>query len=60
MNIKNGIIFIWTGTNASIPTGWSRVTSMDDKYLKGTANGVNPNVDGGATTHTHTSPTHTI
>lgn len=59
MRIPNGIIFIWTGTNATIPAGWSRDTSMDDTYPKGTANATNPNVTGGATTHSHTSPSHT-
>jgi len=59
MIIKNGIIFIWTGTHANIPTGWSRVTDMDDKYAKGTAASTNPNTTGGAATHTHTSSAHT-
>lgn len=58
MKISNGVIFIWSGTNASIPAGWSRDTSMDDTYPKGTANATNPNTTGGATTHTHTSPAH--
>lgn len=57
--IVNGVIFIWSGTNASIPSGWERVTSMDGKYAKGTAASTDPNDTGGATTHTHTSPTHT-
>ena len=59
MIIKNGIIFVWTGTNASIPTGWSRVTGLDGVFPKGTAASTEPNVSGGATTHSHTSPTHT-
>lgn len=54
-----GIILIWTGTNASIPLDWERVTSLDGKFLKGTANGVDPNTTGGSDTHSHTSPTHT-
>lgn len=58
-SVPNGVIFIWTGTNASIPTGWERVTSLDGKYPKATADGVNPNVTGGNTTHTHTSTAHT-
>lgn len=59
MKLNNGVIFIWTGTNAAIPAGWSRVTSLDDKYPKGTAASTNPDTTGGAATHTHTSPTHT-
>jgi len=58
--IPNGVIFIWTGTNASIPAGWSRVTDLDDRFPKGNLNGsTNPNVTGGASTHTHTSSSHT-
>jgi hypothetical protein len=59
MIIKAGVTFIWSGTNASIPSGWSRVTALDGIFAKGTAVGVDPNVSGGAATHTHTSPTHT-
>lgn len=59
MKIQNGIIFIWSGTNASIPMGWSRVSDMDDKYPKGTAASTDPNTTGGAATHSHTSPPHT-
>lgn len=52
-----GVIAIWVGTNASIPSGWTRETTLDAKYPKG--QGVEaPDITGGATTHTHTSPTH--
>jgi hypothetical protein len=57
--IPQNIILLWPGTNAAIPSGWVRETSLDSKFIKGTANGVNPNVTGGADTHTHTSPNHT-
>lgn len=57
--MPEGVIFIWAGTNASIPSGWSRETSLDGKYIKGTASGVDPDVTGGSNTHTHTSPAHT-
>jgi len=59
MIIKNGIIFIWVGTNASIPSGWSRVTGLDGNYPKGTAVATNPNVTGGSATHSHASSAHT-
>lgn len=60
MAIPNGVIFIWTGTNASIPAGWQRVTDLDDRFPKGNTDGsTNPNVTGGTSTHTHTSPSHT-
>lgn len=61
--IPAGAIFIWTSTNATIPSGWSRVTALDDKYPKGTAASTDPGTTGGATTHTHTatgSHTHAI
>lgn len=58
MLIKNGVTFLWTGTNASIPTGWSRVTAMDGLYAKGNAAATNPGTTGGAATHTHTSTAH--
>lgn len=57
--VAPGIIFIWTGTNGTIPTGWVRETDLDGRYPKATAAGVNPNVTGGSNTHSHTSPSHT-
>jgi len=59
MAISNGVIFIWTGTNAGIPAGWERVTDLDVKYPKAVSNtSTEPNTTGGADTHTHTSPAH--
>jgi hypothetical protein len=57
-NFPAGVIYIWTGTNATIPAGWERVTALDGKYPKGTANATNPNDTGGAATHEHTGTTH--
>ena len=60
MAIPNGVIFIWTGTNVSIPAGWQRVTDLDDKFPKSnTDSSTNPNVTGGTSTHTHTGSSHT-
>lgn len=56
--VPSGVILVWTGTNASIPSGWSRETSLDEKYPKATANGVDPDVTGGSNTHTHTANAH--
>ena len=56
--IASGVICLWTGTNASIPSGWSRVTALDDKYVKGSAAAVNPGGTGGALTHSHTTTGH--
>lgn len=59
-NIPTGVIFIWSGTNATIPSGWERETALDGKYPKGTANATDPNDTGGSATHTHNAgATHT-
>lgn len=55
-SVPSGVIFAWPSTEASIPSGWSRVAGLDSKYLQGTAAGVNPGATGGSATHTHTSP----
>ena len=55
MAIPSGITIMWDGAHSAIPSGWARETTLDDVFLKGTANGVNPNVTGGAATHTHTT-----
>ena len=59
MRIPNNVVIIWTGTHAGIPSGWTRETTLDSTYIKATAVSTDPNITGGATTHTHTSPTHT-
>ena len=56
-SIPASVIMIWTGSNATIPSGWSRETTLDDKHAKAWG-AENPNATGGATTHTHTSPNH--
>lgn len=58
MAIPSGVILIWAGTNATIPTGWVRETSLDDKYPKGHG-AQNPNTSGGSNTHTHSDGGHT-
>jgi len=58
MAIPNGVILLWAGTHAGIPSGWTRETTLDDKFPKATADGTNPDVIGGSDTHTHTSTAH--
>lgn len=58
MNVASGIIALWTGTHASVPSGWSRKTSLDSKYPLGAANGENGGGTGGSATHTHTVADH--
>ena len=56
--IAPNIIIIWPSTNASIPSGFTRETTLDSKFTRGTAASTDPNTTGGATTHTHTSSAH--
>lgn len=58
MPIPNNGIIIWTGTNASIPAGFTRETSLDSKFTKGSAASTEANVTGGADTHYHDSDAH--
>jgi hypothetical protein len=56
--VPSGIIFIWLGTNASIPAGWSRATAYDAKFPRGADNGANAGGTGGSDTHAHTIGSH--
>lgn len=57
--IAPGVIILWLGSHATIPSGYVRYTDLDGRYPKGSADGVNPGSAGGAASHTHTSPSHT-
>lgn len=52
---------MWPGTNATIPTGWTRETSLDGRFVKQIPNSsTNPGTTGGAGSHSHGSGgTHT-
>lgn len=56
--IPDGFIVGYTGTNASIPSGWSRVTSLDGRFPRGSSSTVS-GATGGTSTHSHTTPGHT-
>ena len=58
MPVAANVICLWTGTNASIPANWSRETTLDARYPKGTAAAVDPGGTGGANTHSHTTTAH--
>jgi hypothetical protein len=63
MAIPEGIIIMWDGDHSGWPTGWVRETGLDDLFIKGTADGVTPNVTGGNAAHVHADPgnhTHTV
>lgn len=51
---QNGII-LWDGTNASIPAGFTRETTLDGKHIKGSPTGTNPGTSGGSANHSHSS-----
>lgn len=51
--VPAGTIVFWLGTAASIPAGWSEVTSLRSKFPRGMASGGTPGTTGGSDTHTH-------
>jgi hypothetical protein len=65
-SIPAGVIVMWSGTIASIPSGWflcdgqNGTPDLRDRFIRGAAAGQNPGATGGALTHTHTDhATHT-
>jgi len=56
--VPSGVIFIWNGTVASIPSGWSRVSALDGIFPRGASNGANAGATGGADHHSHDVPGH--
>ena len=52
-----GVIIAWSGTQASIPAGWSRVAELDTYYVEGTTSTPSA-IAQGTSTHTHTAPPH--
>lgn len=59
ISVASGIICAWPSTVATIPANWSRVSTLDSKFLRGSASGTNPGGTGGSATHTHTVTDHT-
>lgn len=53
------MILGWPDTAASIPSGWSRVTSLDGVYPRGATTTDAPTATGGTASHSHTTPGHT-
>lgn len=58
--VPAGVIAMWAGTLATLPTGWrlcdgvGGAPDLRDKFIKGWAAGVDPGATGGAATHTPT------
>ena len=58
-SLPAGVIVGWPSTAGSIPAGWTRVTELDGRYLKGIPNNsTNPGTTGGSADHTHTPSGH--
>lgn len=57
-NVPDGFILGWPSTAASIPSGWTRVTALDERFPRGSAAAVS-GATGGAASHVHTTPGHT-
>lgn len=63
MALAQSLIFIWPGTNASIPEGWVRETALDGLYPLGYSDGTDiAGTLDGADTHNHgiTKGVHTL
>jgi hypothetical protein len=53
--IPADLILAWPSTAASIPSGWTRVTALDDRYPRGHNGTGTPSATGGSSTHLHTT-----
>jgi len=57
--VPSGVIVMWSGTLASIPSGWhlcdgtNGTPDLRDKFIYGVSSGENPGATGGATYHSH-------
>lgn len=56
--IPADLILGWPSTAGTIPSGWTRVTSLDATLPRGATANTAPVATGGAATHTHTIPSH--
>jgi hypothetical protein len=62
-SIPAGVIVMWSGTIASIPSGWALCNGsggtpdLRSKFIKGAAAGVDPGGTGGSATHSHAAGT---
>lgn len=56
--IPDDLILGWPGTIASIPSGWTRVSSLDSIYPRGATGTGAPVASGGGPSHLHTTSSH--
>lgn len=57
--ISPNVILMHVGAHAAIPSGYTRETDLNGKYLKGAPAETGGGNTGGNANHTHTSPNHT-
>lgn len=63
--IPQGGIIMWSGSLASIPTGWqlcdgtNGTPDLRDRFVLGVSTGEDPGVTGGTSSHSHTVDAHT-
>lgn len=57
--IPADLILGWPSTAGTIPSGWTRVTSLDGVLPRGATANTAPSATGGAASHSHTLPGHT-
>lgn len=59
MKLPSGVIVLYKGTHASIPTGLSRDTDFDNRFIRGCSSGdVSGGGTGGQENHNHERTTH--
>jgi hypothetical protein len=56
--IPADLILGWPSTVGSIPSGWTRVTSLDEVFPRGSSGTGAPTTTGGNTSHSHTTSNH--
>lgn len=56
--IPSDLILGWPSTAASIPSGWTRVTALDNVFPRGASGTGAPVATGGSATHTHSTVNH--
>lgn len=54
-DLQSGMVALWGSTHATIPTDWSRLTSMDSRFVKGTGADGEVGTTGGSSVHNHTA-----
>lgn len=52
------LVIGWPASSGSIPSGWLRVTDLDGFHPRGATGTGTPTATGGASSHTHTTPSH--